>query len=115
MRTPRTLIILLAVAFSGASVWAQDTATKPPDAAASPSKFFSAEDGWAGLGYAFAATRVTFDAPAGTRGLPDFRALTQAGFVEPGGSGGGGAPDRIRTCGLRLRRPSLYPAELRAH
>src|SRR5262249_33683381 len=25
------------------------------------------------------------------------------------------APDRIRTCGLRLRRPSLYPAELRAH
>src|SRR3981081_3864989 len=26
----------------------------------------------------------------------------------------GGAPDRIRTCGLRLRRPSLYPAELRA-
>src|SRR5688572_30800900 len=26
----------------------------------------------------------------------------------------GGAPDRIRTCGLRLRRPTLYPAELRA-
>jgi hypothetical protein len=25
-----------------------------------------------------------------------------------------GAPCRIRTCGLRLRRPSLYPAELRA-
>ena len=25
-----------------------------------------------------------------------------------------GAPDRIRTCGLRLRRQSLYPAELRA-
>jgi hypothetical protein len=25
-----------------------------------------------------------------------------------------GAPDRVRTCGLRLRRPSLYPAELRA-
>src|ERR1043165_7933600 len=25
-----------------------------------------------------------------------------------------GAPDRIRTCGLRLRRPPLYPAELRA-
>ncbi len=25
-----------------------------------------------------------------------------------------GAPGRIRTCGLRLRRPSLYPAELRA-
>src|SRR5437868_513724 len=31
------------------------------------------------------------------------------------GSGSeGGAPGRIRTCGLRLRRPSLYPAELRA-
>src|SRR5450756_2527415 len=25
-----------------------------------------------------------------------------------------GAPDRVRTCGLRLRRPTLYPAELRA-
>src|SRR5213080_4132697 len=24
-----------------------------------------------------------------------------------------GAPDRIRTCGLRLRRATLYPAELR--
>jgi hypothetical protein len=31
--------------------------------------------------------------------------------------GGGliGAPDRIRTCGLCLRRATLYPAELRAH
>ena len=26
-----------------------------------------------------------------------------------------GTPDRIRTCDLRLRRPLLYPAELRAH
>ena len=26
-----------------------------------------------------------------------------------------GAPDRIRTCGHRLRRPMLYPTELRAH
>ena len=26
-----------------------------------------------------------------------------------------GAPDRIRTCGLWLRRPTLYPTELRAH
>lgn len=26
-----------------------------------------------------------------------------------------GAPDKIRTCGLWLRRPTLYPAELRAH
>ena len=26
-----------------------------------------------------------------------------------------GAPDRIRTCDLRLRKPSLYPTELRAH
>jgi hypothetical protein len=25
------------------------------------------------------------------------------------------APGRIRTCGLRLRRPLLYPAELREH
>src|SRR6188474_536977 len=28
---------------------------------------------------------------------------------------GGGAPDRIRTCDLRLRRATLYPAELRVH
>ena len=28
---------------------------------------------------------------------------------------GDGAPDRIRTCDLRLRRATLYPAELRAH
>src|SRR5207249_4633231 len=27
---------------------------------------------------------------------------------------GGSAPDRIRTCDLRFRRPTLYPAELRA-
>ena len=27
--------------------------------------------------------------------------------------GKGGAPDRIRTCGLCLRRAALYPAELR--
>ncbi len=26
-----------------------------------------------------------------------------------------GAPGRIRTCGLRIRSPTLYPAELRAH
>jgi hypothetical protein len=25
------------------------------------------------------------------------------------------APGRIRTCGLRVRSPALYPAELRAH
>src|SRR5438093_11036739 len=28
--------------------------------------------------------------------------------------GASGAPGRIRTCGLWLRRPTLYPAELRA-
>src|SRR5438046_1621658 len=26
-----------------------------------------------------------------------------------------GAPGRARTCNLRLRRPTLYPIELRAH
>jgi hypothetical protein len=26
-----------------------------------------------------------------------------------------GVPDRIRTYDLRLRKPTLYPAELRAH
>ena len=38
---------------------------------------------WAGLGYAFAATRVTFDAPAGTPGLPDFRRDSNVGGVTP--------------------------------
>ena len=38
---------------------------------------------WAGLGYAFAVTRVTFDAPAGTPGLPDFRRDTQVGGFTP--------------------------------
>jgi outer membrane protein assembly factor BamA len=37
---------------------------------------------WAGLGYAYVATRVTFDAPSGTPGLPDFRRdSTVAGFT----------------------------------
>ena len=35
-----------------------------------------------------------------------FRRTTQMGDV--------GAPDRSRTCSLRLRRPTLYPVELRA-
>ena len=26
-----------------------------------------------------------------------------------------GIPDKIRTCNLRLRRPTLYPIELRGH
>jgi surface antigen Omp85-like protein len=38
---------------------------------------------WAGLGYAFAVTRVTFDAPAGTPGLPDFRRDTKVGGFTP--------------------------------
>jgi hypothetical protein len=38
---------------------------------------------WAGLGYAFAATRVTFDAPAGTPGLPDFQRDSNVGGLTP--------------------------------
>ena len=38
---------------------------------------------WAGLGYAFASTRVTFDAPAGTPGLPDFHRTTRVGGLTP--------------------------------
>jgi outer membrane protein assembly factor BamA len=34
---------------------------------------------WAGLGYAFATTRVTFEAPAGTPGLPDFQRDSNVG------------------------------------
>jgi hypothetical protein len=38
---------------------------------------------WAGPGHAFAATRVTFDAPAGTRGLPDFQGDFTVGGLTP--------------------------------
>ena len=38
---------------------------------------------WAGLGYAFAVTRVTFDAPAGTSGLPDFTRDSNVGGLTP--------------------------------
>jgi Omp85 superfamily domain len=38
---------------------------------------------WAGLGYAFAVTRVTFDDPAGTPGLPEFRRDSKAGGLTP--------------------------------
>ena len=38
---------------------------------------------WAGLSYAFAATRVTFDAPAGTPGLPDFQRDSDVGGFTP--------------------------------
>jgi outer membrane protein assembly factor BamA len=38
---------------------------------------------WAGLGYAFAATRVTFDAPAGAPGLPDFKRDSNVGGLTP--------------------------------
>jgi outer membrane protein assembly factor BamA len=38
---------------------------------------------WAGLSYAFAATDVNFDAPAGTPGLPDFQRETKEGGLTP--------------------------------
>jgi outer membrane protein assembly factor BamA len=38
---------------------------------------------WAGLGYAFAVTRVTFDAPAGTPGRPDFTRDSKVGGLTP--------------------------------
>jgi outer membrane protein assembly factor BamA len=38
---------------------------------------------WAGLSYAFANTRVTFDAPAGKPGLPDFQRESQVGGLTP--------------------------------
>jgi len=37
----------------------------------------------AGLGYAFATTEVTFDAPTGTPGLPDYRSESDVGGVTP--------------------------------
>jgi hypothetical protein len=38
---------------------------------------------WLGLGYAFAVTRATFEAPAGTPGLPDFQRDTKVGGFTP--------------------------------
>lgn len=38
---------------------------------------------WAGLSYAFAATRITFDAPPGTPGLPDFHRDSNVGGLTP--------------------------------
>ncbi len=38
---------------------------------------------WAGLGYVFAATRVTFEAEAGRPGLPDFRRDSRVGGLTP--------------------------------
>ena len=38
---------------------------------------------WAGLGYVFASTRVTFDAPAGTPGRPDISRRSDVGGLTP--------------------------------
>jgi hypothetical protein len=51
------------------------------------------------------------DASTGTSS--DLNAVTNT-LCSVRGSRWCGAPYRIRTCGLRLRRPTLYPAELRA-
>jgi len=38
---------------------------------------------WAGLSYAFATTQISFDAPAGTPGLPDFQHDSNVGGFTP--------------------------------
>ncbi len=38
---------------------------------------------WGGLSYAYATTQVTFDAPPGTPGLPDFKRQSNVGGVTP--------------------------------
>jgi outer membrane protein assembly factor BamA len=38
---------------------------------------------WTGLSYAFASTRVSFDAPAGTPGLPDSKSVSQVAGITP--------------------------------
>jgi len=38
---------------------------------------------WAGVSYAYATTEVSFDAPAGTPGLPDFRSESNVGGMTP--------------------------------
>ena len=38
---------------------------------------------WAGIGYAFASTRITFDKPLGTPGRPDFERISNEASVTP--------------------------------
>ena len=47
--------------------------------------------------------------------IPTVPTIVSLGYINGGGSHsiGNGAPDRIRTCDLWLRRPALYPTELR--
>ena len=42
---------------------------------------FGASRFWAGLGYAFASTKVTFEAPAGTPGIPDYEERSNIGML----------------------------------
>ena len=59
------------------------------------------------------STGAAGDLEAGAVRVPEFR--IPFACEEPRAGIESGTPDRIRTCDLRLRRPTLYPAELRAH
>ena len=50
-----------------------------------------------------------------TRPAPVRTPRSRFGCTIPDGDRSTGAPDRTRTCNRRLRRPMLYPVELRAH
>ena len=51
--------------------------------------------------------------PTGRLSAADTRGLRAWARVGDAGTGCNGAPDRIRTCDLRLRRPTLYPLSYR--
>jgi outer membrane protein assembly factor BamA len=56
---------------------------RPVGGAFIPKYRFGSTHVWAGLGYAFVSTKVTFDAPAETPELPDYQRSSQVGTLLP--------------------------------
>ncbi len=56
---------------------------RPVGGALIPKYRFGETSFWAGLGYAFVSTKVSFDAPASTPHLPDYERVSQVGTLLP--------------------------------
>jgi len=56
---------------------------RPVGGALIPKYRFGNTSFWAGLGYAFVSTKVSFDAPASTPHLPDYERVSQVGTLLP--------------------------------
>src|SRR6266542_2019991 len=66
------------------------------------------------IGISERAQRVSHANGAGIAGVPASERVGESEGRSPSDEDENGAPGRIRTCDLWLRRPTLYPAELRA-